>query len=88
MNHDTVDEILEYVKDQKGISYYELEAYAYDNDKLDWIKALKDKNIRGVIAICIRDERRDNKIPYRNDVQTNVQNALKAKIAYHERHRD
>lgn len=47
-----IDPIIDYIKDHPGISYYELKAYAFDNDKHEWLNMMKN----GSLAKKLSDE--------------------------------
>lgn len=79
-------EILDYAEGKKGISYYDLETYAYDNDKDGWIAALKDKKTRQLLALYFQSKRRKDGTPYNNPRHVSMMKALDAKITYEKRH--
>ncbi len=64
-NIDALNEIIRFVEPQKGYSYYDLKRYAYENNKEEWIAALRNKNTRACIALYLRSKRRKDKIPYK-----------------------
>lgn len=59
-------EIINFVRDEKGYSYYDLKRYAYENDKIEWISVLRNKNSRCFIAGYLRDKRCSDGVPYNN----------------------
>ena len=59
-------EIIDFVRDKKGYSYYDLKRYAYENDKIEWISVLRNKNSRCFIAGYLRSKRRSNGVSYNN----------------------
>ena len=79
-------EMVEYIEDKPGISYYDLKAYAYDNDKDNWIAALKDSTSRNNISTILKDKRREEGIPYRTPERVAMRKAFEAESAYNERH--
>lgn len=56
-NIDLVKEIIDHCEKEQNFSYYELEAYIYDN-KLDWLIALKDRKSRSVISTYLKSRNR------------------------------
>ena len=59
-------EIIYFVEPQKGYSYYDLERYAYENNKEDWLAVLKNRRSRRTIALYLRSKRRTDGVPYKN----------------------
>ncbi len=80
-------EIFEYAKDHQGISYLDLEAYAYENDKDHWIAALRNKQTRRMIALYLRSRREQSGKPYTHPLIVSIQIAAEAEAAYMRRHR-
>lgn len=79
-------EIFAWRDEHVGASYYDLEEYAYRNDKELWIKALKSKNKRLVISEYFKSKRRTENVKYNRDRATAMEAALDAKIDYQNRH--
>ena len=79
-------EILDYAEGQKGLSYYDLETYAYDSDKEGWIAALKDRDSRQFVALFLQSKRRKDKVPYVHPQHVSMAAAVEAKCAYMKRH--
>lgn len=63
---DIIDEIIDFVEPQKGYSYYDLERYAYENNKEDWLALLRNRRSRRTIALYLRSKRRTDGVPYKN----------------------
>lgn len=81
-------EMVDFCEDQEGFSYYDLKAYAYNNDKQEWIDLLKSKKYRQFIAIYLRSKRKSDGIKYKNDFVTATNNAFEAEEKYYKRHRN
>jgi hypothetical protein len=62
---DAFNEIIRFVEPQKGYSYYDLKRYADENNKEEWIAALRNKNTRTTVALYLRSKRRKDKTPYK-----------------------
>ncbi len=82
-----LQEIFEYADNHTGLSYYDLEAYAYENDKDHWIAALKHKQARRMIALYLRSRREQSGKPYTHPMRVSIQKAADAAAAYMRRHR-
>ena len=63
---EVLEEMVNYVLPQKGISYYDLKNYAYENDKQDWIAVLNDRKSRHFLSVLLRSKRREDRVPYNN----------------------
>ena len=59
-------EIIEYIDQQGGISYYDVKAYALKNQKEDWLAAMRDPRLRKTIALCAREKRKLTGRRYKN----------------------
>ena len=81
-------EIFQWRDEHPGTSYYDMEEYAYNNDKEEWIKVLKSKNKRVVFSEYFRSKRRTENVQYTRDRATAMEAALEAKINYQKRHID
>lgn len=79
-------EIVEYANAHPGTSYYDVKAYAYENNLEHWIGAMNDSKIRNNISICLREIRRRSRIPYKNDLVESEFRAEKAVDDYNRRH--
>ena len=53
-------EINNYIESSSGISYYDLLAFAYDNDKLDWIDKLRYSQIKEAVSEYLRNKRQED----------------------------
>ena len=63
---DIIDEIIDFVEPLRGYSYYDLERYAFENNKEDWLSVLRRRNSRRMIALYLRSKRRKEGVPYKN----------------------
>ncbi len=68
-----------------GMSYNDLKAYAYENDKHDWLDALRVSNYRNMIAQCLREKRKIDDVPYSNKWEESARSRLNAKEEYEQR---
>ena len=78
-------EILEYVEQNPGLSFYTLKAYAYRNDKHTWIEAMEYRLTRQTIALYIRDFRKSSKTKYSKPFHEAYSEMLDEAIAYEKR---
>ena len=81
-----LSEMLSFIQSTPGISYYDLKAYAYDNDKEDWLRMLRSPKRRSFISLCIRDFRRDSGKPYNNSLDRSLSYLADAEANYRVRH--
>ena len=84
---ETLREIFKFAKDHLGLSYLDLEAYAYENDKDQWIAALKHKQARRMIALYLGSWREQSGKPYTHPLIVSIQIAAEAEAAYMRRHK-
>ena len=82
MLDEALSEIIDYVKDKPGTSYYDVKAYAYANELENWIAVLKDRNARTCLSEYLRSKRRKDDVPYNNLMQDSVKQALGAQAKY------
>ena len=82
MNQKVLQEMLEYIDTQTGLSYYEFKAYCYENDKDDWINMLHDYTGRGYIRLYLQEKRKKEKIKYKTDIKTSLRHSLDAEKEY------
>ena len=75
-------EIHKYIATQKGISYYDLVAYSYDNDKDDWIFALDDRKMRRTISLYLKSKRHRDGTKYNHSLEESMSYAMDAKVRY------
>ena len=80
-----VKDILAYCETQTGLSYNELNAYIYDNDKYLWDFTLRKPHIRRYIAKYLRDKRKKEGIRYKYTLDESKKQVSKAKEKYLER---
>lgn len=78
-------EIIDYVKDKPGTSYYDIKAYAYANELENWIAVTRDRNARTCLSEYLRSKRRRDDVPYNNSMQDSVKQALEAQAKYDEK---
>ena len=52
-----IDEIIEYCKLQNNYSYYLMKAYAYDNNKDEWLKIMSKDEYRKDLATFLKTQR-------------------------------
>ncbi len=83
---ETLREIFKFAKDHPGLSYLDLEAYAYENDKDQWIAALRNRQTRRMIALYLRSSREKSGKTYNNPMAVSILKAAEAKDAYERRH--
>ena len=74
--------------DDTILSYMDLETYAYNHDKHDWIWLMRYyKKYRNFFFLLLRGKRqKKKKVPYKNDYFTALDLNHKAVQAYYERH--
>ena len=77
-------EIMEYIRSQESISYYDLEEYVYDN-KPEWVPLFRMKHFREHISAYLRSRRRVTKVKYPRTRAEAMSAALDAKIRHHQR---
>lgn len=81
-------EIIKYASGTPGVSYYDIMAYAYENDLESWISALKDRNIRRFIALYLKDKRKHDGVPYIHSYHESVLKAFDAELQWLEKHQN
>ena len=84
-NIQAASEMIQFINGQVGMSYNDLTAYAYDNDKADWIEALRKKHIREMIAFALRDKRRSDAVPYKNTLPDSFAERVSARDEFRKR---
>lgn len=57
-------EIMDYIFNNKGISYLDLETYAYTNDKHDWLWLLSKKKHRAHFSCLLKSKHRVDNCRY------------------------
>ena len=80
-----MDQILEHVKQNPGLSFYMLKAYAYRNDLHTWIEAVEYRPTRQTIALYIRDFRKFGKFKYGKPFHEAYSEMIDEAIAYEKR---
>lgn len=78
-----MSEIIDYLKANKGTSYYDIKEIAYSEKKKDWISVLENRKQRHVVSICCRDLQRANQVPYRRSMYESARAANEAETAYY-----
>lgn len=76
---EAVREIITLSKNNPAWSYYDIEAYAFDHDKEDWLSAMKNPRTREIIALYVEENHSETGIPYMNDLSI-------TEARYYERH--
>ena len=79
-------EIYAFRKEKVGWSYYDVLAYAYQNDKDNWIRAMKNHDMNKLIASLIREMRKKEGVPYINSLDDSLAAVVKAEEEYNRRH--
>lgn len=77
-------EILHFIEDQNGVSYYELLEYAYNHDMYEWVQYIKGKG-RYFVPAYLRSKHKSDKVKYRRDFLTNFYEYLEAGARYYKR---
>lgn len=80
-----INEILDWRRENSGASYYDMKAYAYNNDRHEWLKLLDDKEARSVVALCFRDMRRSSGKRYIHTYAESYLLLTEAEESYRER---
>ena len=78
-------EMTVFIGNHVGMSYNDLIAYAYENDKQDWLDALRVSNYNKTIAQCLREKRKIDDVPYTNKWEESARSRLNAKEEYKQR---
>ena len=76
--------IVSYANKQKGVSYYDILAYAYDNDLTEWIDALKHINFRNKLSSLLRDNQIKDGI-FQSELDSSFSRCKMAESQYSER---
>ena len=77
-----IKEIIDYVEDKPGTSYYDIKELAYSTGNEAWIKALQGKSSRQCIALYLKDKRKTDRVPYNRDYMESYISALEARARY------
>ncbi len=77
-------EILQYAKETKNYSFYELKAYAYDN-RPDWVPLFEDKKFRECLSAYCKSARYSKHIKVR-PVYEAMEICLNAEERYYKNH--
>ena len=79
-------EINNYIESNSGISYYDLLAFAYDNDRTDWIDALRYAHTKEAVSEYLRNKRlEDGYLLY--DLEQARKKCSIAEVDFKKRHR-
>ena len=61
----SLKEMFSFISANPGISYYEIAAISYREEKDNWIRLLNDRKTRLLISGYIKDVKRNKKVKYR-----------------------
>lgn len=81
MDTKIIKEILDYCEEKQMFSYYEMMTYACEN-KPEWVEAMKDRNSRSVVSLCLRDAHRKTHTKYANSFPDAIVKYRNARIEY------
>lgn len=84
-NSIVMKEIIDFCKDNNLDSYYELSTYAYKHECEEWIKLLKRKNTRMVIASYLESKHRKNGTKYEKSKSEAMEENVSAKSEYYQK---
>ena len=85
--HEIVKEMIDLANDTPGMSYYDLKAYAYDNDKDDWLDVLRKKTPRTMIAEYLKSRHKKG-TRYNHSLDESMDLCVDAQRKYEERKRN
>ena len=77
-------EITEFCEKNRIFSYYDLETYAFSNEKEDWIEQMRKKSSRGFLVAYIHGLKRSVKGKYQNSYEDAITMNLEAKARYYD----
>ena len=77
-----LNEILDYIKANVGMSYYDIKELAYTTENEAWIKVLEDKPLRAIVAEAAKQKRKADCVPYNREHIEAKFAAATAKIHY------
>lgn len=78
-----LSEIIDYIREEDTISYYDVEAYAY-REKPEWIPVFRDRKTRFILSECLKGKTRSENRKYDTTLYDALMNNLDAKIEYYE----
>jgi len=83
--HVELEKVLEYIKNHPGISYYELKAYAFREDKHEWIDMMKDRDLAKMLSDECKSIKREHHISYNLKQHDAMQLCFDEEIEYYAR---
>lgn len=81
-----LSEIMRFCKSNNMTSYYELQAYAYDRDKADWLDIMNNRSSRTPLRHYLQSLHRMSKKPYKLTMCEAMEDVDAAKVRYQKRH--
>lgn len=81
-----LSEIMRFCKSNNMTSYYELQAYAYDRDKADWLDIMNNRSSRTPLRHYLQSLHRMSKKPYKLTMCEAMEDVDAAKERYQKRH--
>lgn len=81
-----LSEIMRFCKSNNMTSYYELQEYAYDRDKADWLDIMNNRSSRTPLRHYLQSLHRMSKKPYKLTMCEAMEDVDAAKERYQKRH--